>query len=225
MGRKLKRSWMAVPQKQFEPIKINAGDTLSWIRFFSDYPASAGWQLVYEIRGQGQAIEFKSTASGDSHVILVASNVTLTWLPQSYVMVGYAENVATGERRQVYENSLTIAPNFENADPALDTRTHAQKMVELIQGVQLGKFKHDILESDVELTRIRRLTPKDLRDEYNYWVQIRSNEIKAENSKNGRSNQRNRFEVFVDPAVSSVGQFGALPPLFPYGGTIPGDGE
>lgn len=210
---------MSVPIKSYEPNKIAAGDTLTWQRSFSDYPASAGWQLTYELRGGGQAIEFSSTASGDSHLISVSAADTATWLPAEYVMEGYAGNIATGQRARIFINNVTVAANLETAPPEADVKTHAQNMVELIQSVQLGKFSHDILQSDVEGTRILRLSPKELRDEYNYWVQIRSNEIKKANAANGRSNGRNRFTVFTDPNGASIGQFGVLPPIYPYGGS------
>ncbi len=209
---------MSVPQKSYEPRNIAAGDTLSWARYLSNFPASAGWQLTYELRGNGQAIEFESTANGDSHVILVPAATTALWLPAEYVMEGFAGNVASSERQRIFLNNLTVGINLETAPPDEDVKTHAQKMVEIIQGVQSGKNRHDILESDVEGTRIKRLSPKELRDEYNYWVQIRQTEIKAENSRNGRSNGRNRFTVFTGNGVASVGQFGALPPIFPFGG-------
>ncbi len=204
--------------KNYEPIKITAGDTLTFQRSLGQFPASQGWQLIYALRGNGQDIEFTSTASGDSHVILVSAADTALWLPAEYVMEGFAENIASGERQRIYLNNLTVGINLPESAPDVDVKTHAQKMIELIQSVQSGKFKHDILESDVEGTRIKRMSPKELRDEYNYWLQIRQNEIKIANSRNGRSNGRNRYEVFTDPNGASIGQFGALPPIFPYSG-------
>ena len=209
---------MSVPIKNYEPIQIAAGDTLSWQRSLGNYPASQGWQLTYELRGNGQAIEFLSTANGDTHVILVTAATTATWIPGAYQMEGFAGNVSTGERERIYLNNLTVTPNLEGSAPDIDLRTQAQKMIQLIEAVQLGKATHDILESEVEGTRIKRLSPKELRDEYNYWKQIRQNEVKKENSKMGRSNGRNRYTVFTDPNQASVGQFGALPPIFPFGG-------
>jgi hypothetical protein len=208
----------AVPQKQYEPIQITAGDTLSWIRYFSDYPASAGWQLTYSIRGNGQQIDFSSTANGDSHVILVEAAVTATWLPAAYEMEGYAENIASALRERIYKNNLTISQNLEGSSGDTDTRTFAQKMLELTQKMLADALAHNVVESDVEGTRIKRMLEADLQKRYNYWLQIRGNEIKKENSQNGRSNGRNRLEVFVSPSGQSIGQFGALPPVWPFGG-------
>jgi hypothetical protein len=206
---------MSVPQKTFEPQKIAAGDTINFVRAFSNYPASKGWSLKYEMRGGAQAIEFTSTAQGDSHAVTVASSVTALWLPKLYVLDGYAENSGTGERQRVYSNAIEIAPNLEAAAPDLDVRTHAQKMLELIEAVQIGKAAHDIIESDVEQTRIKRLSPAELRDEYNFWLFRRQQEIQAKNASNGRATGRNRLVQFVDPSGGGVNQFGALPPIFP----------
>lgn len=208
---------MNVPQSNYEPISIVQGDTISFLRAFGDYPASQGWGLTYYMRGGAQPIEFSSTAQGDSHIILVTADVTETWLPAEYILEGFAISADETQRERIYINNLKVTPDFETADPAIDVRTHAQKMLELIQSVQLGKFKHDILNSDVEGTRIMRLTPEQLRDEYQYWLQVRQSEIAKANSAAGRSNGRNRFEVFVDPAGQGLGQFGALPPIFPFG--------
>lgn len=201
--------------KNYDPIQITAGDTLTFQRSLGDFPASQGWQLTYSLRGNGQDIEFSSTASGDTHVINVTAAETAGWLPGQYVMEGFAENANTSERQRIYINNLVVGINLPASAPDVDVKTHAQKMIELIQKVQTGKLAHDILESDVEGTRIKRMSPKELRDEYNYWLQIRKNEVRVANSKQGRSNGRNRFTVFSDPNGASIGQFGALPPIYP----------
>ena len=210
---------MAVPQQTFEPRQITAGDTLSWTRYFSNFPASAGWFLDYELRGEGQAISFQSTANGDSHVILVTAATTAVWLPQQYVFEGFAINTALAQRQRIFFNNLFIGINLPTSAADVDVKTHAQNMLELIESVQLGKYKNDILESDVEGTKIIRLSPSELRKEYLYWKNERMNEIRAANARAGRSNGRNRFEVFVDPAGGGAAQFGALPPpIWPFGG-------
>jgi hypothetical protein len=201
--------------RNYEPTEITAGDTLTFQRSIGKYPASAGWQLTYELRGRAQAIEFTSVASGDSHVITVPAATTASWLPGAYELEGYAGNIATGERERIFINNLTINRNLEGAAGDISVTTHAQRMIALIEAVQEGKATHDLLESEVEGTRIKRLSPKELREEYNYWKQMRQNEVRAADSLAGRSSGRNRFAVFTDPNGASIGQFGALPPIFP----------
>jgi len=208
---------MAVPNKQFEPLKLAAGDTINFLKGLPDYPASQGWSLKYEARGGAQPIEFVSASIGDSHQVTVPAATTAGWLPGNYQLVGYAENAAAGEREQFYQNFLTITPNMEGADGDLPVETHAQKMIRLIEAVQEGKATHDILESDIEATRIKRLSPKDLRDEYDYWLFRRGLEVKKADANTRGVNKRNRLTRFTDPAGGTSGQFGALPPINPFG--------
>ena len=210
-----------LPQKHIEPVQIVQGDTINFIRYFGNYPASQGWQLQYNLRGGAQAIQFSSVANGDSHVLTVAAAVTATWLNGQYEMEGFAINAALGQRERIYLNNLLVILDLSAAPADQDIRTHAQKMLEAIEAVQLGKFKHDILESEVEGTRLQRLTPIQLRQEYYWWLQRRREEIAKANAQAGRSNGRNRFTVFTDPAGQGIGQFGALPPVFPIGGGYP----
>lgn len=210
-----------VPQRHFEPVQIVQGDTINFIRYFGNYPASQGWQLQYNLRGGAQPIQFSSVANGDSHVVNVATAITATWLPNQYEMQGFAVNATTQERERIYFNNLLISTDLSAAAPDVDVKTHAQKMLMAIEAVQLGKFRHDILESEVEGTRLTRLSPIQLRQEYYWWLQRCREEVARDNAKAGRSNGRNRFTVFVDPAGQGINQYGALPPTFPYGNGYP----
>lgn len=205
---------MAVPQLSVEPIRLAAGDTVSFVRGFADYLPANGWLLKYELRGGAQPIELVSTAQGSSHAILVTAAITATWLPGPYIMEGYAENAGTGERQRIYFNNLAITPNVETLPGDADVKTHWQKMLTMLEAVMLGKAQHDILGSDVDLTRIQRMTPAQLTEFYDYCLFRRQEEIARDNVRAGRSNGRNRLIQFVDPAGGGVGQFGAAP-IFP----------
>lgn len=202
---------MGVPQKTVEPVRITAGDTVSFVRGFGNYLPSNGWILKYELRGGAQPIEFSSTAQGQSHAILVNAADTATWLPATYIMEGYAENAGTGERERIYFNNLVVGINLEASQGDVNVETHWQKMLRLLEVVMQGKAQHDILDSDVDLTRIRRMSPSELTDFYDYCLIRRQNEVAAANAQAGRSNGRNRLVQFVDPAGGNIGQFGTMP--------------
>lgn len=190
---------MSVPVKTTEPLIIAAGDTIAFTRSLQDYPASAGWQLKYELRGVAMPIEFTSTASGDSHSVSVTASETSTWLAGDYTLAGYAVNSNTNERQQFYLNNCTVTANLVAAAGEESPKTHAQKMLALIEAVQLGKATHDIIESEIEQTKIKRLSPKELREERSYWQAERNREIAKANVLAGRSNGRNRYVTFVNP--------------------------
>ena len=186
---------MSIAVASIEPLQIAAGDTILFLKSLADYPAGDGWQLKYELTNADGQYEFTSTASGDSHSITVDASATAAWLPGDYTLNGYAVNSASGQRQQVYFNYLTIRPDYTSAPG--DNRTHAQKMLALIEAVQLGKAAHDIVESEVETTRIRRLTPKELRDERDYWLAERSRETDLANTAAGRPSRRSVFAAFT----------------------------
>ena len=111
---------------------LTAGDTLSFTTLLPDYPASAGWSMVYKLipRTAGTVISITSTASGDDHLVQVGSSTTANWAAGNYSWVGYA--VKSGERYTLESGTITI-----NADPAtaatLDTRSHARKTTEALE--------------------------------------------------------------------------------------------
>ncbi len=206
---------MSVPQRSQEPVKIAAGDTISFVRGLDNFLPTAGWFIKYEVRGGTQVIEFESVAQGLGHAVLVPSATTAAWLPGRYVLVGYAENTGTGERERVYYNNLEIAPNLEGSQGDVNVLTHNERMVALIQAVQEGAATNNILVSEVEQTRIQRLTPQQLREELTFWEFRVQAERRRANAQAERASGRNRLIQFVDPAAAGVNQFGALPPIYP----------
>ena len=193
-----------------EPTRITQGDTVSFKKALPDYPARDGWTLTYALRGNGQEIQFSSTADVDNHVILVDSSVTELWLPAEYKLEGFAEK-PDGERKSFYLGSLTITPDLETAPADLDTRTHAQKMLSSIEAELEKCAKNILLSTTVEGTTVlreRRLELLKLRQSY---LQERRGEIAAERARNGKPSQRKIKTVLsiMPPGSIAGAQFGA----------------
>lgn len=110
---------------------LTAGDTLDFTTSTPDYPASAGWGVVYKLipRTAGTVITITSTASGDDHLSQVGSSTTATWAAGTYSWVCYA--VKAAERYTLQTGSITV-----DADPgvvtALDTRSSARKALDAV---------------------------------------------------------------------------------------------
>jgi hypothetical protein len=170
-----------------EPVAITAGDTISFTKSLSDYPASEGWSLKYTLRGGAEAIEFTSTASGDDHVLLVAADITALWLPADYSLSGFAEK--DDERYAIYIAGITVSANTESAD-AVEQTTHAQRMVKKLEAVMEGKAGDDILDSEVEGTVIKRMPHQDVFRLLQKYRRMRESEIAAERIRNGQSSGR-----------------------------------
>lgn len=112
-----------------EPQQIVAGDSLSWTRSFTDYPASAGWALSYALRNYQQKINFSASAAGDSFAISVDAATTANWAPGSYEWIAF---VTLGSQRfTVASGELDITPNLAVDEP-VDSRSFNRRMYDKI---------------------------------------------------------------------------------------------
>lgn len=170
-----------------EPLEFAAGDTLSFERAFSSYPASQGWVLDYEMRGtgnaSGQPISFQSVADGDDHAVIVPAATTAGWLAGSYTLAGYAVNNSSSQRHQIYEGQLSVKTNLQTAGGSDVQPTFAQQMVQMLESILIGK--NDLTESRIGETIFRYESIIAVRQEHGYWKSVRRNEIAIERAKAG----------------------------------------
>jgi hypothetical protein len=95
-----------------EPQELTAGDTVTWYRVVSDYPASDGWTLFYVLRGTQTIKLTAATWQTANYVVTVPAATTADWKPGLYSIEAYVTNVA-GERHSVatWFPKTTIKPN------------------------------------------------------------------------------------------------------------------
>ncbi len=162
---------MAAPVPEREPLEITAGDTATWSRSLSDYPASAGWVLSYAFlpEGGGQQLQFSGSASGDSHLIAVSAADTNGWADGEYVGQGYVTLGAV--RAQVWTGHLTVRPNFANGNQT-DPRSKAKKILDFIDASFSKLAQKQVSEAVIEGVQLRFRTMKELQDARNYWATI-----------------------------------------------------
>lgn len=194
---------MAVPQR--EPEEFSAGDTLAFTRSLPDYPAP-DWSIVYELTGNNAPrIEFLSSASNSNHSITVDAATTAGWLPGDYVLAGYA--VSGAERHRIYYGQIKVYPNVPRAAGNEDTRTFAQKMVEMLEGLLLQGG--GLLESRVGDSMFRYQTLEEVRAEHGYWKNVRRNELQHERARSGKrpgNKIRPRFNITMSGPAAGSGQ-------------------
>ena len=112
-----------------EPGQVTAGDTVTWAKTLTDYPASAGWALAYTLINSAAKISIATTASGDDHLASVAAATTAAWAPGTYTWLATVTKAA--ERYTLGQGSITIAPNLAAA-ATFDTRSTAKKALEAV---------------------------------------------------------------------------------------------
>lgn len=181
---------------------------MMFTRRLPHYPASEGWSLDYEMRGGAQPISFQSSASGDNHSITVLPAVTAVWLAGDYTLTGFAIFASTGERHQFFYGTLTVLANGQTIAGGEPVTTHYQRMVKALQAVMEGKSTHDLKITEVELSKIERLTFKEMQEAYATYYRLRQNEIDGERAANGQPSRNKIHTEFRITPTGSVSAFG-----------------
>jgi hypothetical protein len=118
-----------------EPARITAGDTATWLKSLSDYPASASWVLAYTFINSTSKISITATASGVDHLVTVAAATTAAWAAGTYTWQATVTKAA--ERYTVATGQISIAANWAAA-ATLDTRSSAKRALEAINTLLEG---------------------------------------------------------------------------------------
>lgn len=135
-----------------EPTQIHAGDSAAWSRDVPDRPASAGWGLRYVLSGPDRhVIEALQTSP---FRVELSAGVTAAWAPGLYRWVAMAWR--GDQRLTVASGALDVAPNLETADP-VDARSHAQKMLVLIEAALEKRIPKDQQSYEIDGMRLDRI--------------------------------------------------------------------
>lgn len=112
-----------------EPARVTAGDTITWLKSLTDYPASAGWALAYTLVNAQGKYTVGTTASGDDHQASVSAAASALWVAGTYTWVAAVTRGA--ERYTVGQGSIVIAPDLIAA-ASHDGRTSARKALDSV---------------------------------------------------------------------------------------------
>ena len=122
---------MSHPIPTAVPATLRAGDTATWRRTLSDYPANDGWTLAYVLVKTGVQIAISASADGASHLVEVATATTGAWAAGTYA---WQERVTkSGKTYTTATGSTIILPSFAAAVSGIDARTHAQKTLDALE--------------------------------------------------------------------------------------------
>lgn len=154
------------------PNAITAGDTVQFTRPGGDYKPADGWALKYTIVSATEAHNFAGTAAGDDYAVTIAAADTDTWGSGSYTLTEYVENSSTSERHTLNTQPLTVKADLATATAGIDTRTHAQKVLDTINAYLEGgaQLDHDVMVDGRRLTSHPLPDLLKLRDRYQAMV-------------------------------------------------------
>lgn len=149
-----------------EPSRVTAGDTVTWQKTLSDYPASDGWVLSYRLVNAAGHIDITASASGSDHLISVDSS---TWAAGVYAWQGYVTKA--GKRTTIGRGQITIEANFASA-AALDGRSVARQILDNLMDAYktASAQKAFVQEYEIVGRRMKFNAKTDWIAEINFWT-------------------------------------------------------
>ena len=185
---------MAATVPTVEPDFLFQGDTLTFQKSLTDYPATDGWSLSYYFvatDGSGKAFNFSASSSGNNFLV---STPTSGFEIGTYQ--GRAKVTKDGESFTVWQGTIEILPNLEQGG---DLRSHARKTLDNIEAVIEGRANSTILDSTVNGTQLKRIPFSDLLDlQAVYKMKVRNEEVQAA-IRAGKPTGRTVFNTFTRP--------------------------
>lgn len=178
-----------------EPAKIIAGDTAKWLITLSDYSPANSWNMSYSFVSTGsKRVTVNATTSGTSFLTTISNAVTANMAPGTWYFQGRVNNAS--ESYTVRTGQLEIEDNFGSIASVLDNRSHARKMLDLIEAALEGRAvdgidSHTIGGVAINMIPLERL--RVLRDQYKAEV---LREEQADKLKRGVGGSRNIYVRF-----------------------------
>lgn len=140
-----------------EPTLINAGDTVKWTKSLADYPASAGWALVYTLVNTAQRYTVASVAQGADHLVTIAAAISAAYVPGDYAW--RAQVSLAGEVYTVGTGRMTIKPSFA---AATDARSQARRMLEAVEATLEGRASSAVGDYEIAGRRLKYIPVPEL---------------------------------------------------------------
>lgn len=173
-----------------EPTEITAGFGYEWTETLSDYPADDGWTLKYKGLNASNKIEITAAADGSGYSIELLPSETADYAAGTYEFYKYVEHT-DGEKYQISKYTVDIYANPITAD-TLDTRTHARKMFEALESLEIGRATKSQKSFSIAGRAIEYLTPEEIIKWKNYYKRVM-------NAEEGIPPVRKRLTTFTDP--------------------------
>lgn len=142
-----------------EPNQAAAGDTWTWRRGLSNYPAPA-WTLTYHFVNRVAAFSLVAGADGADHLVQAAPATTAAYQDGRYSWRAFVSDGT--DRHQVAAGEMEVLPDFAKQGAGFDTRDHAQKVLESIEAVIEGRAGKDQESYQIEGRRLDRTPIADL---------------------------------------------------------------
>lgn len=175
------------------PETLQIGDTWGWTATVTDYPATDGWTLKFALRGYGlSVIDITATADGDDYIVTVAAAITATYTKGKYLWEAYIEKGSGPEveRYKVGEGIVELLPFLGSATAETDNRSHAQKMLDMIEAALEAAAPNAAIISLTVNGKSVQYKRDDINRMYDKYRRIVADEKVAMDVANGKATSR-----------------------------------
>ena len=128
------------------PSSLRAGDTWFWTESVSDYPADAGWSLVYvllPVEGSGTKLTLTATASGSDYAVTVTAATTAGYVAGTYTCSGRVSLAGEAYSLDTLPPTVTVLPDLA-AQTTYDARSTATKALAKIDAWLSGDKSFEV---------------------------------------------------------------------------------
>jgi hypothetical protein len=173
---------MTAPVPTTEPARVVAGDTLTWSKSLSDYPATI-WTLKYRGINAAGKFDITATASGTDYLITVTAAASSAWVAGDYAWTAWVEKGSgpTAERVTVGSGTITVAANIATLN-TLDARTDAAKILDQLMAAYKSYTASNGLVAEYEIAgrRMKYRSAADILEQIDRWKATVAAEKRAE---------------------------------------------
>lgn len=143
-----------------EPVLLTAGDTWTWTKVLSDWSASDGWVLSYDLRkGNLPKIVITATGSATTHTVSVSAATTAAYDPGEWYWQSFV--TYSGQRFSIEKGRFTVAPNYAGT-ASFDPRSQVRRTLDAINATLEGTAASDDGKLVVDGMEIGRRSVADL---------------------------------------------------------------
>lgn len=171
-----------------EPQTVRAGDFITWQKTLADYPANAGWSLVYTLINGSTKLTITASASGADHLVSVAAVTSAGYAAGWYTWMARVTKGA--EIYTVGVGNMQVLPNLA-ALTTFDGRSHARVMVEAIEAAIQGRASSVQLRLTINNRSIEYLSPGELIKWLSFYRAEVAKEAQLESIRRTGQNPRN----------------------------------
>ena len=159
---------MSIPTK--EPVSITAGDTASWNKTLSDYPANT-FSLTYQLAplAGGETTTLSSSANGTTHEVRLTAATTAGFSAGDYRLIPVVKDIANSGATNTATLSISRVTIKPPATSEVDARTTAELILGELQETYRKLARNTISTATVNGRTYTRNSMADLRAEIIYW--------------------------------------------------------